>query len=414
MCFNNIINPRNYNINFTHKEIILDNFLFNNFFDIITRLDLGKKYIIISDENLFTKIISSFPLIKNFNNFIILPKNINADYELAIKLSQQIKQYDFAIAIGSGTINDLVKYASYLIGKPYIIFATAPSMNGYLSANSSLSKNQLKQSFTAKPPIAAYFDIDILSNAPLRLIQSGFGDSLASKTVRADWLLSKYILDTPFTNLPFDILADLEAKIFAYPVQLLQRKPQYIAILTKVLILSGLSMIKTGSSMPASQGEHLLAHLYEILDPYNSHKTFHGEQIAFCSLYMNILQENILQNNSPPLLTIKPLNIKELQHLPQIIREESYVKFTKKHLSQINDIEKKLRLIWPNLIAEINNNPHYKPNGESLKKIIIEAKLAKNINSLNWQKKYFDIARKNALFIRDRFTFLDLEYYMNS
>ena len=171
-------------------------------------------------------------------------------------------------------------------------------------------------------------------------------------------------------------------------------------------------MIKLGSTMPASQGEHLLAHLYEILDPDNSHKSFHGEQIAFCSLYMNILQEKILQNKSAPSLIIKPLNINELSQLPAIIRKESYLKFAKKHLSKITDINEKLQLNWRNIVEEINSEPHYKPNSKLLRKTIIDAKLAIDLNSLNWQDKYFNIAKKNALFIRDRFTFLDLEYYM--
>ena len=33
---------------------------------------------------------------------------------------------DALIAIGSGTINDLCKYASAQDGKPYAVFATAP------------------------------------------------------------------------------------------------------------------------------------------------------------------------------------------------------------------------------------------------------------------------------------------------
>ena len=139
-------------------------------------------------------------------------------------------------------------------------------MNGYLSANSSLSKNELKQKFFCSLPIAAYFDIDILTQAPIRLIKSGLGDSLSSNTVRTDWLLTKYLLDVPYSDLPFKIVYEFEKKLFSNPQELLERNPEYIAILTKILILSGLAMTHIGSSMPASQGEHLIAHLYEILD----------------------------------------------------------------------------------------------------------------------------------------------------
>ena len=46
---------------------------------------------------------------------------------------------DAVIAIGSGTINDLCKYASAADRKPYAVFATAPSMNGYTSLNAAIT-----------------------------------------------------------------------------------------------------------------------------------------------------------------------------------------------------------------------------------------------------------------------------------
>ena len=40
---------------------------------------------------------------------------------------------DVVLAIGTGTINDLCKYTSLLRGLPYVILATAPSMDGFAS-----------------------------------------------------------------------------------------------------------------------------------------------------------------------------------------------------------------------------------------------------------------------------------------
>ena len=37
------------------------------------------------------------------------------------------------LAVGSGTLNDVTKYVSARTGIPYVIAATAPSMDGYAS-----------------------------------------------------------------------------------------------------------------------------------------------------------------------------------------------------------------------------------------------------------------------------------------
>ena len=45
---------------------------------------------------------------------------------------------DAVIAVGSGVINDISKIVANASGKTYIVVATAPSMDGYASATSSI------------------------------------------------------------------------------------------------------------------------------------------------------------------------------------------------------------------------------------------------------------------------------------
>ena len=60
---------------------------------------------------------------------------------------------DAVIAVGSGVINDISKIVAHLSGKQYIIVATAPSMDGYASATSSMSVGGLKFLFRQNAPI---------------------------------------------------------------------------------------------------------------------------------------------------------------------------------------------------------------------------------------------------------------------
>ena len=102
------------------------------------------------------------------------------------------------IAVGSGTINDLCKYASALDGKPYAVFATAPSMNGYTSVNAAITVEGHKKSLPAQAAAGVFFDLEVLAAAPVRLIRAGLGDSVCRCTAQADWLLAHLLLGRPY------------------------------------------------------------------------------------------------------------------------------------------------------------------------------------------------------------------------
>ena len=67
-------------------------------------------------------------------------------------------------------INDISKILSNAAKCRYIIVATAPSMDGYASASSSVDMDGLKISLPSRCPDVIIGDIDILKNAPLRML----------------------------------------------------------------------------------------------------------------------------------------------------------------------------------------------------------------------------------------------------
>jgi glycerol-1-phosphate dehydrogenase [NAD(P)+] len=363
-----------------NTEVNIGENYFNEFYDIIAKLNLGQNYKIITDENIKEILPTN---IQTDPNLITLTKTVKAKLETAENLSKKFTNSNYVIAIGSGTINDLVKYASNLANIPYIIFATALSMNGYLSSNASLIKNNLKQSFSATLAKHAYFDLDILKNSPLRLIQSGLGDSICSSTVRADWLLSTEILNENYDDSYFNW--NLENQLFQNTDKLINREKPQITLLTKILIFSGLAMSKHGSSMPASQGEHMVAHNYESLDPKNANLSFHGEQIAITTYFMAKHQHQILCRNEAPK-----------------IKEDSKKIFPNLNIQQAN---KKLESSWPELRKKILKN--FK-SPEQIKTILHKAKISTDPNSISWEISKLQTSMQNSHLTRKRFTFLSI------
>jgi glycerol-1-phosphate dehydrogenase [NAD(P)+] len=229
-------------------------------------------------------------------------------------LLPQMQRASFAIAIGSGTLNDLVKYASHKTGIPYGVIATAPSMNGYTSPTASLiDSGGLKHSFSAHAPAALFADIDILAAAPARMIAAGVGDTLCRSTVEADWRLAHTRGKAVFDESIMAPLRAAEQALFAHTARVAARDPGAIRLLWDALIAGGNAMRAHGSSMPASQGEHMLAHLME--SHYPESALLHGEAIAVTTCYMAQLQERLL-----PTLGDKAVWIGEHRHHPDALR----------------------------------------------------------------------------------------------
>jgi len=238
--------------------------------------------------------------LKKYNpDYVFLSPPPRADEATARLVRDRAVRCDALIAVGGGTINDLCKYAAAQDGKPYMVFPTAASMNGYLSANASLEVDGYKKTLPARMPVGVYCDRGVIAAAPLRLAKSGLGDSLARTTAQADWLLSHMVLGTPYDERPFTLLSAIEPQLLDSARGIALRDPATLELLLHTLLLSGLGMTIAGGSYPASQGEHMIAHAHEMLLSARSHAhmaapTLHGEEIGVTTLQMAALQHSLL------------------------------------------------------------------------------------------------------------------------
>ena len=95
------------------------------------------------------------------------------EYALGSALAAMENQDDMLLAVGSGTLNDLAKYLSARTGVPYVIAATAPSMDGYASTVAPMILDGIKTTLPAVYPTAIVADIDIMKEAPMPMLTAG-------------------------------------------------------------------------------------------------------------------------------------------------------------------------------------------------------------------------------------------------
>ena len=89
------------------------------------------------------------------------------------------------VAVGSGTINDLTKLAAHRLGRPYLVVATAASMDGYTAYGASITANGSKQTFDCPAPRAVLADLEVIAGAPGGMNASGYADLLAKNVAGA-------------------------------------------------------------------------------------------------------------------------------------------------------------------------------------------------------------------------------------
>jgi len=214
---------------------------------------------------------------------------------------QGISQPGWLLACGSGTINDLVKFAASRTGLPSGVLATAPSMDGYTSGVASLVVEGVKQTTPTGPHNFILADPEILAAAPERMILAGVGDLLGKATSLLDWHLRRIIFDDYFCKTAEALIRKPLENLLAdnFTRRLRQRDSAALKELTRGLLNSGLAMQLVGSSSPASGSEHHISHFLEMLGLREKiPMPLHGIKVGIgtyftAGFYLRLLEEGL-------------------------------------------------------------------------------------------------------------------------
>ncbi len=324
------------------------------------------------------------------------------------------------IAVGSGTINDLTKLAAHRCGRPYMIVATAASMDGYTAFGASITHRGSKETLSCPAPRAVIADLDVLCRAPAELNAAGYADLVAKIIAGADWMLADALGVEPIDSAAWDLVqANLRTWI-ADPEGVGGGDPSAIRGLFEGLLMTGFAMQHCRSSRPASGAEHQFSHLWDMEHHRHQGKVpWHGFKVGVGTVAVTMLYEELLRYplqlmdaeracNGHVDLDLESVRaeVHRMHTLPEL-REVSLRETEAKHLDRehLLGLLQRLREVWPDLRERLRE--HLLPSRD-LCRMLGQAGAplrpeAIGIDLPRLRRSYFAAQQ-----IRRRFTVLDL------
>jgi len=262
------------------------------------------RVLIVSDENTFAAAGAQTEAAlagKTVNKVTFPGSEILVPDEKAVAgVEAKLDGTQLLVGIGSGVIQDLCKFVSFRHKIPYVVVATAPSMDGYASNGAAMIMGGMKVTYPAGLPMAILADTQVLKNAPMEMIKAGYGDIIGKFSALNDWKLSRCVNGEYFCDFIYDLTMEQVQQTLKLADGVLQRSEESIATLMEALVVIGILMSFAGSSRPASGSEHHLSHFFEITGIVHGQPYLpHGIDVAYSTVVTAALREKLLAAQWP-------------------------------------------------------------------------------------------------------------------
>jgi glycerol-1-phosphate dehydrogenase [NAD(P)+] len=298
------------------KDIFIGHGAITNVVGAVRSLTPGKKVLMVTGP---TDIMSKGRNVKE-EVFALLKKDFDVEWlkisegegklihttpENAAKIEARLGGVDCVVGVGSGTLCDLCKRATFHINEenplPLVIVQTALSVNAFSDGVSVMLINGVKRTIHSHYPSILIVDLDVITDAPPEMNVSGYGDLIATWTAPVDWYLANVLgMGDNFHTAPSDMIRTQCDELLENSPKLKAADPKVIGDLANVLTLSGLSMGIAGESCPASGSEHVMSHLIDMASGVrHTGICYHGTQVAVSGIISCIIWDYLLNEFDP-------------------------------------------------------------------------------------------------------------------
>ena len=238
----------------------------------------------------------------------------NQDWASELGSRAQEAGADAVVAVGGGRTLDIGKLAAARAGLRVVAVPTQLSHDGICSPVAVVPNDEgTRESLGAIAPTAVYISLATLFGAPHDSVAAGVGDLLANPLALRDWKLAAERgleeLDDRAWEMSVESYELIKDHLDVEPAKWAQDQGA-LRRLADALVLSGMAMIVSGTSRPASGGEHEISHA---IDELFGGRAMHGAQVAFGCIISTALYEEDVE----PLRTI--LRRMDLPHEPSAL-----------------------------------------------------------------------------------------------
>lgn len=296
-----------FNHDIPDMKIFISSGLINNCADVIEQNMSGKNVLIVADENTYA--VAAKSIIQSLTNkgitttlCLLEGEEVKPTPERTEEIMGYIEpDTDFLLSVGSGVITDLTRRSSFLKEKPFAVFGTAASMDGYTSITSSMMENGMKITKYGKSAELLMFDPAVLATAPPVMQAAGIGDVLAKYNVLVDWKLGRAVAGEEFCPLCEKLLLEALDLCSSNVDEIIKRSEKGMQALIESLILAGLTVLIVQSTRPVASVEHNISHYFEMASlayggPAPSHGIGVGIGLIYSLLFHDILRSLDINN----------------------------------------------------------------------------------------------------------------------
>ena len=346
------------------------------------------------------------------------PEGLQADNRGVNKVMKQLDycdrglssvSVDVLVAIGSGTIHDLTRYAATEYDIPFVSIPTAASVDGYVANVAALTWDGLKRTVAGVSPRWILADTDIFSAAPSRLTASGVSDFLGKYISILDWKIAHLVTGEYICEEVCDLLEKALRDVSRVLEDIRFGDKDAIEKLMYALLLSGLCMQMVESPRPVSGAEHMVSHLWDLNVLNEKTNALHGEQVGLGLLIVTdyykklgyaIRHKNVTVKSE----TAKGLEMSLLEHTfgKKGLLEGILTENTPNPLEDIDleELEEQLPEI-EDLIDDL-------PDADDMYAKLHDAGCVHEISNLGIDKEKVELTLQSSPYVRNRLTLLRL------
>lgn len=324
----------------------------------------------------------------------------------------------FAVSVGSGVMNDLVKYAAFTTDRRYLTVATAASMDGYTSAGAPLAENGFKVTIPTRAPIALLADLDIIAAAPAEMNGWGYGDLAGKVPAGGDWIVADALGVEPIDDVAWPLVQDHLKGWLAGAEGIRVGRRETIERLFTGLTAVGFAMEAHGSSRPASGADHQIAHMWEMEGhAHQGRKVSHGAAVsvgcvASLALYDWLIAQDLTSLDVDAIVSRSPDLATRTADLSRAIADPNIAKKAQAELAEKHTTPDAhaarlhtLRDTWPALQNRITDHLY---RHDTIARMLQDAGAPAYATQIGVSPGYLLTTLQAAAYIRSRYTIFDL------